>query len=81
MKDYIQLYLKERKIITYLTMKRVEEILPANEFMRASRSYIVRKSAIIAINGNTLETSMGEDIMIGGTYRDAIRNEINEWLR
>jgi len=81
MKDYIQIHLKERKIITYQTMKRIEEILPANEFMRVSRSYIVRKSAIIAINGNTLETSMGEDIMIGGTYRDAIRNEINEWLR
>lgn len=81
MKDYIQLYLKERKIITYLTMKRIEEILPANDFMRVSRSYIVRKSAIKAIHGNTLETTLREDVLIGGTYRDAIRNEINEWLR
>jgi two-component system, LytTR family, response regulator len=81
MKDYIQLYLKERKIITYLTMKRIEEILPTKEFIRISRSYIVRKSAIKSINGNTLETFVGEEIMIGGTYREAIRDEINEWLR
>ncbi|KEO75952.1 hypothetical protein EL17_00120 [Anditalea andensis] len=81
MKDYIQLYLKERKIITYLTMKRIEEILPANEFMRVSRSYIIRKSAIKSINGNMLETTVGEEVMIGGTYTEAIRNEINEWLR
>jgi len=81
MKDYIQLYLKERKIITYLTMKRIEEILPAKEFIRVSRSYIVRKSAIKSINGNTLETFVGEEIMVGGTYKEAIRDEINEWLR
>jgi len=81
MKDYIQLFLKKRKIITYLTMKRIEQILPENEFMRVSRSYIVRKSTIKSINGNILETSVEEDIIIGGTYREAIKNEISEWLR
>ena len=81
MKDYIKLYLKERKIITYLTMKRIGEILPTQEFMRVSRYYIVRKSTIKSINGNVLETNIGEEIIIGGTYREIIRNEVNEWLR
>jgi len=30
---------------------------------------------------NTHKTSVGEEIMIGGTYKEAIRKEINEWLR
>ncbi|WP_143959447.1 LytR/AlgR family response regulator transcription factor [Litoribacter populi] len=81
MKDYIQLYLKKRKIITYQTMKRMKEILPAEEFMRVSRSCIIRKSAIKSINGNILETTVGEEIIIGGTYKEAIKSEINEWLR
>ncbi|MCH7412821.1 response regulator transcription factor [Belliella sp. R4-6] len=81
MKDYLQIFLKERRIITYMTMKRIMEILPLQDFMRVSRSYIVRKSSIISINGNMLETSLGEEVMIGTTYRDIIRDEVNEWLK
>ncbi len=82
LKDYIQIFLKERKIITYQTMKRIMEILQEDDFMRVSRSYIVRKTAIKAINGNILETTVGEEeVMIGSTYRETIKNEINEWLR
>lgn len=81
MKDYVQIYLKDRKIITYLTMKKIEEYLPPQDFLRVSRSYIVRKSAIKALNGNTLETDVKEEIIVGSTYRDTLRSEIDKWLR
>lgn len=82
MKDYVQLYLKDRKIITYLTMKRMEEILPPHDFTRVSRSYIVRNAIIKGIDGNVLETSIpDEEIIIGSTYREAIKSEANKWLR
>ena len=43
MKDYVMFYLDgERKpLITHLTMKSVEEMLPTQQFMRVHRSYIV----------------------------------------
>lgn len=82
MKDYVQIFLKEKKIITYLTMKRILEILPPNEFMRVSRSYVVKISIIKGINGNVLETSVdNEEIIIGSTYRDIIKDETNKWLK
>ncbi len=82
MKDYVQIFLRDRKIITYLTMKRILEILPPNDFMRVSRSYIVRLSSIKGIDGNVLETSIKEEeIIIGSTYRELIKNEANKWLK
>lgn len=82
MKDYVQIFLKDKKIITYLTMKRILEILPANQFMRVSRSYVVKISIIKEINGNVLETTVGdEEIIIGSTYRDMIKDETNKWLK
>lgn len=82
MKDYVQIFLRDRKIITYLTMKRILEILPPNDFMRVSRSYIVRLSSIKGIDGNVLETSItDEEIIIGSTYRELIKNEANKWLK
>lgn len=81
LKDYVQIQLEQRSIITYLTMKRVAEILPKKYFMRVSRSCIIQKSAIKAINGNAIEMSNGEEVHIGSTYREAIKKEIQEWFR
>ncbi|PVY40928.1 LytR/AlgR family response regulator transcription factor [Pontibacter virosus] len=80
MKDYIQLYLPDQKILTHMTMAKIEEKLPAAQFLRVSRSYIVRKSAIRAINGNMIETELQEEILIGSTYREQIKREIAEGL-
>ncbi|MBS9523594.1 response regulator transcription factor [Litoribacter alkaliphilus] len=81
MKDYVQIYLNDRKIITYQTLKRIMEILPESDFIRVHKSYIVKKSCIKAIEGNSIETTIGEEIIIGGAYRGAIIKEINGWLR
>lgn len=82
MKDYVQIFLKDRKIITYLTMKRIIEILPPHEFTRVSRSFIVRTASIKGIDGNMLETTVAdEEIIIGSTYRESIKNEANKWLK
>ncbi|MBX0335341.1 LytTR family DNA-binding domain-containing protein [Pontibacter sp. HSC-14F20] len=82
MKDYVQVFLKDRKIITYLTMKRILEILPPQDFTRVSRSFIVRTSSIKGIDGNVLETTVAdEEIIIGSTYRESIKNEANKWLK
>jgi two-component system, LytTR family, response regulator len=81
MKDYVQFFLPNKKITTHMTMAKIEEKLPASLFLRVSRSYIIRKSAIKAINGNSLETDLKEEIVIGSTYRELIKHEINNWLK
>jgi DNA-binding LytR/AlgR family response regulator len=57
MKDYVKIYTPVKTIITRITMKRLEELLPAPLFFRTHKSFIVRLEAIKAINGNTIENT------------------------
>jgi two-component system LytT family response regulator len=78
MKDYMQVFLPDKRVIAHITMGRLEEILCPPDFLRVNRSCIVRKTAIKAINGNIIETNTDEEIIMGITYRDSIREEIKE---
>lgn len=54
MKDYVMFYLESqpRPLITHLTMKAVEDILPPDRFLRVHRSYIVALDKIRSIDRN-----------------------------
>lgn len=73
MKDYVKLVLKERAIITHLTMKRIEDQLSSDKFIRIQKSFIVKKDEIKSFNGNEIDLySLKEKIPIGKLYRDAL---------
>ena len=74
MKDYLKIHTKGKTIITHMTMGKMEETLPVTEFLRVNRSFIVRKSAVKAINGNTIELVNNTEVPIGVNYRDIIKN-------
>jgi len=78
MKDYMQVFLPDKKVIAHITMSRLQEILCPPIFLRVNRSCIVRKTAIKSINGNIIETGLDEEIVMGVTYRDVIKSEIKE---
>lgn len=46
LKDYVHVITKDKKVITRLTMKKAEELLPPNLFIRIHRSYIVSTDKI-----------------------------------
>ena len=48
LKDYIKIYEedKQRPVLTLMSMKAMEELLPASRFLRVHRSYIVNKEKI-----------------------------------
>ncbi|TGE28814.1 LytR/AlgR family response regulator transcription factor [Hymenobacter metallicola] len=73
MRDYIKIILKNRVIITYLRMSRVEDQLPAERFTRIQKSYIVRMDAIKAISGNEAELyDLPEKLPIGKQHKEAL---------
>jgi DNA-binding LytR/AlgR family response regulator len=53
------------------SLKNLEQRLPANQFMRVHRSYIVQLTAIEAIEDNNILIG-GKHIPIGNTHRDAL---------
>jgi DNA-binding LytR/AlgR family response regulator len=44
-KDYLMVNLARRSIITHMTMKSMEELLPSSDFIRIHRSYFVSKKS------------------------------------
>lgn len=74
MKDYVMLKLRTEKdpLVTHLTMKSVEEMLPSARFMRVHRSYIVALDKITSIEGNG-DIMLGEEhIPVSETYRNVV---------
>jgi DNA-binding LytR/AlgR family response regulator len=73
MKDYLKIHTRTKVLITHMTMTKIEELLPAKEFLRVNRSFIVRKLSVKAINGNTIELTTNQEVPIGIRYREAIK--------
>ena len=54
LKDYVMFYITDEKrpLITHMTMKAVEEMLPDEHFMRVNRSYVVALQHIRKVDRN-----------------------------
>ena len=78
MKDYLKIHLSTRTLVTHMTMTKLEDMLPPTQFLRVSRSYIVRRQAIKEIDGNQITTLDGRKLGIGVTYRDAVMKELKK---
>ena len=79
MKDYVMFYVEgERKpLITHLTMKSVEEMLPTNQFLRVHRSYIVALDKIRSVDRNDC-IYIGDEII---RVTDAFKETFNQFLQ
>lgn len=76
MKDYVVFHISgERKsLVTHLTMKSVEELLPPTRFLRVHRSYIVSLDKIEKVDKNDCIYIDGEIIHVTSAYIDAFRS-------
>ena len=79
MKDYVTVHLQsdDRPLVTHITMKAIEDLLPSDRFMRVHRSYIVALDKISAID------SYG-DVLIGKVsipVSDSYRKDIDAYIK
>ena len=80
MKDYVLLYLvsERRPIVTHITMKAVEELLPGGVFMRVHRSYIVALDKIESIGGS-YDISIGDALIhVSDAYKPAFEQYLSQ---
>lgn len=71
LKDYTIVYTQEKKHIIKGYIKLIENILPAQQFVRVHKSYIVAKNKIRFINHNKIEFD-GYKIPIGRRFKKTI---------
>lgn len=75
LKDYIRIHLKssQRPIVTRMPMKTIEEQLPAGDFIRIHKSYIVSISFVTAIRKASVFIDTLE-LPVSDNYRDVVAN-------
>jgi DNA-binding LytR/AlgR family response regulator len=75
MSDYVMFYLSGEKkpLITHLTMKSVEDLLPKNDFMRVHRSYIIALNKIRSIDRNNCIYIGSEVIHVTDAYLETFK--------
>ena len=73
LKDYVRIYLKSgERIMSLMSMKRLEEYLPQPEFLRTHRSYIVHMTEVRTVD--RFRVVYGDQfIPISDNYKDAVQ--------
>lgn len=79
LKDYIKIHLENepKPVLSLLSMKSMEEKLPADRFIRIHRSYIVQKSKIKVIDRGRIVFNK-EYIPISDSYKQELLLYINK---
>lgn len=70
--NYMTVYLKGKRILIRENMNGVFNLVPATDFIRVHKSYVVAVRHITLIEANQL-TVNGEVIPVGSSYRESVR--------
>jgi Response regulator of the LytR/AlgR family len=80
MKDYVMVFLASQKqpLVTHVTMKGMEEMLPSGQFMRIHRSFIVALDKVASVSG-TGDVKVGDRLLhVSDAYREAFDAYLRE---
>ncbi len=82
LQNYVNIYTNEGKFITYLTFKSVEEYLPADQFLKIHKSYIISLSKVESIDGNGIQIG-GHRIPVSRNLKDDVMEKLlgNRFLK
>ena len=73
--EYVSFHTRDKRITALYALKSLEEILPADKFIRVHKSYIVAIGLIQEIEQLSI-TVAGVKIPVGGNYRDALMKKL-----
>lgn len=74
--DYVQVYTDQKCYVIHSTMQGILQKLPAMEFIRVQKSYIVRLDRIMEIRRNILLVK-DSNVPIGRTYKSELMLRLN----
>jgi DNA-binding LytR/AlgR family response regulator len=74
--EYVQIYTDKRKVIVKASLAQMEETLPAAQFLRIHKSYIVSVNRIEAFTAHTVEIQ-NKELPIGRSYKNVVPYLLN----
>ncbi|MDR2652769.1 MAG: LytTR family transcriptional regulator, partial [Prevotellaceae bacterium] len=75
LKDYVIIQLEDKRIITRMSLKNIQDMLLQSAFFRINRSYIINREQIDSFDNNDVFIKSYE-IAIGNSYRDSFFEEL-----
>lgn len=75
MKEYVAYHMPTGRTLSLGSLKKLEQDLPADQFMRVHKSYIVNKGKVAALEGNQIHVGKVK-IPIGTSYREKVLAEL-----
>lgn len=75
LENYVAIYTREKKVITHLTLKMLQEKLPAATFVQPHKSYLIAIDKIRSIEGNILHIEQYQ-VPMSKHQRDEIMEKI-----
>jgi len=75
LQNYVVVHTNEKKYITYLTFKSVEEYLPSSQFLKVHKSFIVSASKIDSIDGNEIRIG-AHHVPISRNLKDEVMEKL-----
>lgn len=75
---YIHIHLASapKPVLTRMTMKAVEEMLPPGAFIRIHKSFLIAIRHVAALHKNSVVMENGTELPIGDTFREAVMTRI-----
>ncbi|MFK7899368.1 MAG: LytR/AlgR family response regulator transcription factor [Cyclobacteriaceae bacterium] len=73
--DYIKIHTPGKVHVVYSTMKKIEEKLPSDEFIRIHRSYIARLDRIKNIDLNSVQVEQ-KVIPVSNSYKESLLSRV-----
>lgn len=81
MREYVRIHLKNRSpLMTLISMKKLEESIPSDTFMRVHRSFIVNLKSITTIERNRIVYDEKTYIPVSEQYREAFRAYVEQYF-
>ena len=75
LQNYVTIQTTSKKYISYLTIKSVEDYLPADQFIKVHKSFIISAAKVDSIDGN--EVVMGQHrIPISRSLKDEVTDKL-----
>jgi two-component system response regulator LytT len=80
LKDYVKVHLKStpRALLSLMSLRSMEEKLPARRFLRIHRSFIVALDKIESVRRLTVQIG-AETIPVGEQYKEAFGQFLSRW--
>ncbi len=75
LQNYVVIHTSDKKYITYLTFKSVEDYLPVDKFLKVHKSYIISAAKIDSIEGNEIRIG-NHHIPVSRNLKDVVMEKL-----